>query len=81
MGLAGAGGGFARPTLDFETGVWLLFPSNIGLVPQQYWRCFLGWGRVKETSKFKQSEERIISLNVAHIYGYDSKESGLVGPR
>ena len=26
-------------------------------------------------------EETMISLNVAHIYGYDSKESGLVGER
>ena len=78
MGLAGAGRGFARPTLDFQLGfwvlVWLLFPGHIGL-------GFLAGGRVEETSKCKISEERIISLNEAHIYGYERKGSGTVGPR
>ena len=78
MGLAGAGESFCQANLGFRNGGLAL---GLALVPKQYWPWFLGWGRVKETSKSQISEEIIISFNEAHIYGYDSKESGLVGPR
>ena len=78
MGLAGAGESLCQANLGFSNGGLGL---GLALVPKPYWPWLLGWGRVKETSKFKKSEERIISFNEAHIYGYDSKESGLVGPR
>ena len=78
MGSAGAGERFCQTNLGFSNGILGL---GLALVPKPYWPCLLGWGMVKETSKFKISEQRIISLNEAHIYGYDSKESWLVGPR
>ena len=78
MGPAGAGERFSQTNLGFSNGGLAL---GLARVPKPYWPWLLGWGRVEETSKYKISEERIISLNVAHIYAYDSKESGLVGPR
>ena len=78
MGPAGAGERFCQTNLGFSNGGLGL---GLALVPKQYWPWSLGSGRVKETSECKVSEERNISLNEAHIYGYDSKESGTVGPR
>ena len=78
MGPAGAGERFCQTNLGFSNGGLGL---SLALVPRQYWPWLLGWGRVEETSKCKISEERNISLNETLIYGYDSKESGTVGPR
>ena len=73
--------GLARTRERFYQANLGLLNGGPGLGPQHYWPCFLGWGRVEESVKSQKSRDRVVSLNVAHIYGYDLKESGLVGPR
>ena len=74
MGWMGQGRVFSRPTLDLKIVVWVLLPSSIGL-------AFLAGGAPKRPKNCKNKYEVISSFKLADIYGYDSKESGLVGPR
>ena len=62
VGPAGAGEGFCQTNLGFSNrGLGL----GLALAPKPSWPWLLGWGRGKETSKFKISEEE--TLNQIHI--------------